>query len=449
MNKNISGDFCLAIRPLLYVSMALGLAPYAIVKKTLPGGTMLKKLEISPFALMYSMCFVALYLCVLAVSFTFKYTYIYSQIPATDMVPNILVHTVSISSIVSLVLSVTKNRNAIVRITSLIAQTEGVILMRSREYYRKAKISLFIQVILIFIVTGMFGFYDYTTWYSIHGITFLSYSHLYLDTLIEWIVVIQFVNMVLLLKDRFSVLNMRLSNLSGIFEIENSKEGFHLPSLETAWVSVKEKNSRLKGKEILTFNNIHDILCDTVLLVKSTYEVQIFLCLLSAFVGITIWSYFGLCYLYGYYGSKNAAVGNTRAVLVSIIQSLLHMAKLLCITVSCHSANNKVAHTSNVLRKILLAFHTDPANMSELERFSHHVALRKFKFTVFGFLSIDLSLLVFMMGAVVTYLVILMQFQMASNVSPACTKIVTAYLSELSSEFASMNVEQNKAYLIC
>ena len=386
----------------------------------------MEKLEISPFSLMYSVCFVALYLCVLAVSFTFKYTYVYSKMPATDMVPNILLHILSISSMVSLVLSVTKNRNAIVRITSLIAQTERVTLLRSREYYRKAKIILFMQVIVIFTVTGIYGFYDYITWYSILGIIFLSNSHMYVDTLIEWIVVIQFVNMVVLLKYRFSLLNMRLSNISGIFEIGNSKEEFQLPSLETAWVSVKEKKSQLKGKEILTFNNIHDVLCDTVLLVESTYEVQIFLSLLSAFAGITIWSYFGLCYLYGYYGTENAAVSNTSVVLVPIIRSLLHMAKLLCITVSCHSANYNMAHTSTVLRKLLLAFHTDPATMSELERFSHHVALRKFKFTVFGFLSLDLSLLVSMMGAVATYLVILMQFKMASDVSPTCSKNVTA-----------------------
>jgi hypothetical protein len=105
------------------------------------------------------------------------------------------------------------------------------------------------------------------------------------------------------------------------------------------------------------------------------------------------------------------------------------MVKLLYIAVPCHSANNNMAHTSTVLRKILLAFHTDPATMSELERCSQHVALRKFKFTVFGFLSLDFSLLVSMMGAVVTYLVILMQFKMASNVSPKCTNNVTAYLS--------------------
>jgi hypothetical protein len=134
MNKNISYDFCMAIRPLLYISRVLGLAPYAYVKKTLSGGKILEKPEISSVAFIYSVFFVALYICVLAVSFIYKYTYVYSEMPATDIVPDILLQTVSISSLVSLVLSVTKNRNAIVKITYLIAETERVILTSSRDY---------------------------------------------------------------------------------------------------------------------------------------------------------------------------------------------------------------------------------------------------------------------------------------------------------------------------
>jgi hypothetical protein len=88
----------------MYVSRAVGLAPYAFVKKTLPRGKSLEKLEISSAALIYSMFFDALYVCVFAVSYTFKYTYIYPQLPATDIVPDILLHTVGISSIVSLIL---------------------------------------------------------------------------------------------------------------------------------------------------------------------------------------------------------------------------------------------------------------------------------------------------------------------------------------------------------
>jgi gustatory receptor len=426
MNKITSYDFCLAIRPLVYVSRALGLAPFTYVKKTLPGGKILEKLEISSAALIYSVLFAALYICLVSVSFALKCMYVYSEMTATDIVPDIFLYTSSISSsIASVLLSVTKKRNMIVRIISLIEETEGVILTSSREYYRKAKTNIIVQVLVVFIVLGLFGLYDCIIWNSIFGVTCLSFCHIYVDTFIEWIVVIQFVNMVVLLKHRFSCLNTRLSNLLGIFEFENSKKEYHLPSLETAWVSVKVMKPQLTGKEILTFNKVHDILIDTVLLVQSTYEVQIFLSLLSTFTGITIWSYYDLCSLYGYYGTEYIGLSSSGMLLSAIIWTLLHMAKLLCITVPCHSANNSMAHTSTVLRKLLLAFHTDPATMSELERFSQHIALRKFKFTVFGFLSLDLSLLVSMTGAVVTYLMILMQIKAAVDVSHTCIKNVT------------------------
>ena len=172
------------------------------------------------------------------------------------------------------------------------------------------------------------------------------------------------------------------------------------------------------------------MLFDTALLVNSTYEVQILFSLLSTFVGITIRSYFGLCGLYGYGNANTTGISVSRVVLSHTLWCLLHTAKLLCITIPSHSANNKMAHTSTVLRKLLLAFHADPGTMSELERFSQHVALRKFKFTLFGFLSLDLSLLVSMMGAVVTYLVILMQFKTPINNSLACSKNVSAYVSD-------------------
>ena len=309
----------------------------------------------------------------------------------------------------------------------MIVNIDFILLKSSGEYYKKAKISLTVQLFVIFLILGFKLTCDSITWGSAFGFKVLCYSHMYVDTLIDWIVIIQFMNMVILLRDRFSLLNAHLSILSGISEIDNSMEGFYLPSLKRACsINVKEFKPQLTQKDVLTFNSIHDTLLDAVFLVKSAYEVQILFSLLSTFVGTTIWSYFGLCFFYGYNDAGNNGISASNFVLCVMIWSLLHIAKLFFITVPCHLANNNMAHTSTVLRKILLAFHTDPETMSELERFSHHITLRKFKFTVFGFLSLDLSLLVSMMGAVATYLVILMQFKMTSDVSPACSKNVTA-----------------------
>ena len=416
MRKNISDDFYMAIRPLLHFSRALGLAPLGYVRETLPGGTISVQLVQSSPALFYGIFVVVLHLCLFAGSITFKFMYVFSQIPDTDTVTDILLHTTSITSLVSIVLSVTKNRNAILRIMLLVSEIDSIILPCSRDYYNKANIRLFTQLLVICIFLGFTITCDNITWSLVLGLRILSYCHMYVDVLIEWIVVIQFMNAVNLLKNRFSLLNTSLSNSSGIFETENVMQGLHLPLYQrTSARNVKEMKSQLTKKEILAFNNTHDTLIDAVLLVKSTYEVQILFSLLSTFVGITIRSYFFLCGIYGYSGGNSKGISVSCMLLSHKLWCSLHIARLLCITIPCHSANNNMAHTSTVLRKLLLAFHTDPATMSELERFSHHVALRKFKFTVFGFLSLDLSLLVSMMGAAASYLVILMQFKINTN----------------------------------
>jgi hypothetical protein len=428
MNKHISDDFFLAIRPVLYVSRALGLAPFAYVKKTLPGGRKWEQVVISSPALVYSFFVVVFHLCFTLSSFILKMNFVFTHMSDTAVVVDVLLHTASITSLVSLALSVSTNRNNIARIMYVIAKIDLIILKNSEEYYKKAKISLTFQLFVIFLTLGLKITYNYITWWSTYGLKLLLYSYLYVDTLIEWIVVIQFMNMVILLKDRFSLLNthLSLSLLLGISEVDNFMEGIYLPSLKTACsINVKGLKPQLTQKEILTFNSIHDMLSDAVLLVKSTYEVQILFSLLSTFVGTTVWSYFGLCFLIGYDVADSTEISVSNIVACNI-WSLLHIAKLLFITVPCHLANNNMAHTSIVLRKLMLEFHTDPATMSELERFSQHVAVRKFKFTVFGFLSLDLSLLVSMIGAVVTYLVILMQFRMANNVLPACNTNTTA-----------------------
>ena len=427
MKKDISDDFFLAIRPLVYVSRALGLAPFAYVKKTLPEGRKWEQVEISSAALLYSFFVVVLYFCFILSSVILKKNFVFTYMAESEVAFEMLLHTASISSLVSLALSVSTNRNTIARIMYMIGKIDFIILKSSGEYYKKAKISLTVQLLVIFLILGFKMTYDCIMWGPAHGIRILLYSHLYIDALIEWIVVIQFMNMVILLKDRFSLLNAHLSILSGISENDNLIEGFYPPSLKRACrINVMEFKPQLTQKDVLTFNKIHDTLLDVVLLVKSTYEVQILFSLLNTFVGTTIWSYFGLCFLYGRISVGLNVFSASNFVVCTMIWSFLHIAKLFFITVPCHLANNNMAHTSTVLRKLLLAFHTDPATMSELERFAHHVALRKFRFTVFGFLSLDLSLLFSMMGAVATYLVILMQFEMASNVSTACSKNVTA-----------------------
>jgi len=331
MHRNIFDDFYVAIRPLLHFSRALGLAPLGYVRETLPGGTISVQLVQSSPALAYGIFVVVLQLCLFAVSITFKFMYVFSHMQDTDTVTDILLHTTSITSLVSIILSVTKNRNAIIRIILLVSEIDSIILPSSRDYYSKAIIRIVTQLLVICIFFGFILTCDNFTWSLALGLKTFAYCHMYIDTLIEWIVVIQFMNVVVLLKNRFSLLNTRLSNSSGIFETENAMQGFHLPVYQrTSTRNVKEIKSQLTRKEVLAFNNTHDILIDAVLLVKSTYEVQILFSLLSTFVGITIRSYFFLCGIFGYSEGNSKGVSVSSQLLSHTLWCSIHIARLQC-----------------------------------------------------------------------------------------------------------------------
>jgi hypothetical protein len=154
MHRNISDDFYMAIRPLLLFSRALGLAPLGYVRETLPGGTMSVQIVQRSPALAYGIFVFVLHLCLFAVSITYKSMYVFSKMSDTDIVTDILLHTTSITSLVSIVLSVTKNRNAIVRIMFLISEIDSIILPCSRDYYSKANTRLIIQLLVICILLG-------------------------------------------------------------------------------------------------------------------------------------------------------------------------------------------------------------------------------------------------------------------------------------------------------
>jgi hypothetical protein len=259
IHRNISDEFYMAIRPVLHLSRALGRAPLGYVREKLPGGTISVQLVQSSLALAYGIFVVVLQLCLFGVSITFKFLYVFSQISDTDTVTDVLLPTTSITSLVSIVLSVTRNRNAIVRIILLVSGIDRIILPCSRNYYSTANTRLITQLLVLCIFLGFTLTCDTITWSLALGLKICAYCHMYVNILIEWIVVIHFMNVVILLKNRFSLLNTRLSNSSGILETENAMQGFHLPLYQRRNTrNFKEMKSQLTRKEVLAFNDTHD-----------------------------------------------------------------------------------------------------------------------------------------------------------------------------------------------
>jgi hypothetical protein len=110
------------------------------------------------------------------------------------------------------------------------------------------------------------------------------------------------------------------------------------------------------------------------------------------------------------------AIQNVTVSTISKITSLmaawllLTSFKLISITAPCQFATNKVENMAALVQKLLLARRFDQDTIAELQHFSQQMFQRKVKFTAFGFLHFDYSLLLTIIGGATTYLVIVMQY---------------------------------------
>jgi len=98
-------------------------------------------------------------------------------------------------------------------------------------------------------------------------------------------------------------------------------------------------------------------------------------------------------------------------VVSPIIWALMTFLQLFWITATCSAACGEANRSVTLLQKLLLLSELHPATAAEIQLFLHQVRDRKPKFTAWDFFTINYSFLGSTVGAVATYLLILVQMQ--------------------------------------
>jgi len=98
-------------------------------------------------------------------------------------------------------------------------------------------------------------------------------------------------------------------------------------------------------------------------------------------------------------------------VVTPIIWALSQFLQLFWMAATCSAACGEANRSVTLLQKLLLLPELHPATASEIQLFLHQVRDRKPKFTAWDLFTINYSLLVSTVGAIATYLVILVQMQ--------------------------------------
>ena len=271
----------------------------------------------------------------------------------------------------------------------------------------------------------------------------LEGTFIYVCTTIKIVTIMQFVNLVSLLKQKFKILNSYLSSAenstqyrpdNNLWEMllqtprfrneENSKEDalkieafyqmlnrrHYSNIIMQDFTNITIQNSWLHKDKLRcrALRIIWDVLCDISSSVNSIYGLQILLCIVSAFIEITTNLSYSIITL------KENVFTNEELYLkmeATLIWALTNFLQMFWIAATCSAACGEANRSVTLLQKLLLLPEFHPATAAEIQLFLQQVRDRKPKFTAWDFFTINYSLLGSTVGAVVTYLVILVQMQ--------------------------------------
>lgn len=424
-------NFVSSIRPLYYVSRVLGLAPFSLTSNYA-----VKK--IGPFWLLYKVfTLIAVLICsTISIVQRVKQSGLLVAVVVNEFLMMFLGGLTAFSSIL---MTITRNGVKSRNIVSKVIKIDKELLNDSSTSYTKTIIFTLIQVILIYSYTTVLFTFDTLVWTAaVKKVSVWYFIMSYPHRFVNLETVVEFCDLVLLLISRLKVLNSRLyviltgSNATYVNAFVITAASCR--SIPTAFVRENATRvSEINRDKIVPFNEsrqsvnrhqplrfqisqqrnirsareIYDDLCDISVLINSMYGFQMLLELGVVTVELTLTSYLMLATLLGVLAVEADTSGNFIYLMTAWLT--LYTIKLISITAPCQSATIEVENTVMLVQKLLLA-EFDQNSMAELQLFSNQLLHRKMNFTAFGFLRLDYSLLLTIIGGAMTYVVIAMQY---------------------------------------
>jgi len=231
----------------------------------------------------------------------------------------------------------------------------------------------------------------------------------YVPGICNALILFQFVNLVFMVKQRYSYLNNRLTYwLNGKFNrptclnkenerCSQSDRAVHNVNVTSLCLSsVGNVEGTLRQTDIHLLRQIYSELYDITCLINNTYGIPILATVCSMLTGVVFSLYEGLTY-FNEWGRESLTYGLTFMVL------------FFKVTFFCHTATNEARSSRIVVEKLLLEGNCRKECIEELKMLSLQLQAMTNEYTACGFFSLNLSLFTSVVGVIASYIVILVQ----------------------------------------
>jgi len=347
-----------------------------------------------------------------------------------------------ISAVSSLIMSLIRIRKEMYKVLYNIFVVDNLLDTKCYILTKNEKF-LWIQLISLTLVAFVIYAADFLVMNSNFNIRLLCGLSFYACCFIRIVTIMQFANLVSLLKQKFKILNSYLgsaenpaqytpdNNLWEILlqtprfrnednwkddalQIEAFYDAFNRRHYSNIIMQVSTnvciQNSWLEKEKLRcrSLRIIWDVLCDISSSVNSMYGLQILFCIVSAFFEITTNLSYAIMAL-KLKKLKNLIL--VHKLMSAAIWALTQFLQLFWIVASCSAASGEANRSFILLQKLLLLAELHPATAAEIQLFLQQVRDRKPNFTAWEFFTINYSLLGSTVGAIITLLVIMVQMQ--------------------------------------
>ncbi|KAJ9599108.1 hypothetical protein L9F63_010376 [Diploptera punctata] len=395
-------DIYKVAKPIIYISRIFGIAPFTYCH------TGLYKLKHSTFWEIYSSFWALLIIFSLFVmiytQFKLEVNEVYNF--SSVVVIGSFVIAVFITQIMCLV-----NGNRVLETFKDIFRLCRLLTIQPTHYHY-LKFAFIQNIISVgpFICTVIYNLYDESKYPLDEFLISLHCQIIWLCAfLIIWTVQSHFLCFVIIMYQCFSRLNY-------IFEQISITKHYSCCSLHKL---SKFSNPLKASLNIAHIRHLHSYTCDLNECVENTYSLQILLTVVISFFFI-IWLLYALIAMTfipraGKYFKLEGNYSFTNPTCI-----VFCIGKIMLNIVACTTTSNEANRTAILVHKLINKTR-DPLIREELELFSLQLLHRKVQFTACGFFPLDFTLLYSIVGAVTTYLIILIQFQLTYETQESTT----------------------------
>ena len=225
------------------------------------------------------------------------------------------------------------------------------------------------------------------------------------------LVLFQFVNLVFMMKQRYSHLKKRLTNwingaISGPIYLNQENDRCsqydrvvdHVIITPVCVSSVGNIEGTLKQNDIHLLRQIYSELYDITCLINDTYGMPILATLCWMLTGV-LNSIYGLLIYFKV------------VELADVVYGVMYFVLFFKVTFYCHTATNEARSSRILVQKLLLEGNCRNESIEELKMFSVQLQVMKNEYNACGFFSLNLSLFASVVSVIASYTIIMVQMK--------------------------------------